>query len=289
MDIKKLQVFLIVAKHNNFTKAGEELGYTQSGITQMMKSLESEVGFPLFSKSHHGVSLTKEAKSLIPSIRTLLSANEALNQEIAFRKGAKKGTINVGTFGSCATHWLPAIISNFQKKYPEITFDITEGNEVEIADWVTNNKVDFAFTSYQKYQPYDFIPVYDDQMFAIMPKEHPFSEHEEIPIEWFQDMPFVISEYSYVNDVHQLLKKHKVTPDMRYTLSNDFSILPMVEYGLGISILPGLMLRGNENNLDIRPLVPKAYRTLGLALRSKEELTPAAKIFLKYAQDYLLD
>ena len=90
MDLKKLDVFLTVSDLGNFTKAGEKLGYTQSGITQMMKSLEQEVGVPLFVKRHRGVTLTEEGVSLLPAIRNLLSANENLNQEISFLKGAKK-------------------------------------------------------------------------------------------------------------------------------------------------------------------------------------------------------
>ena len=95
MDLHKLEVFLTVADYLNFTRAGEDLGYTQSGITHMMKSLEKEIGFPLFIKNHHGVTLTQEAENLLPSIRSLLAANESLNQEISFLKGAKKGTIKI--------------------------------------------------------------------------------------------------------------------------------------------------------------------------------------------------
>ncbi|MBQ5682911.1 MAG: LysR family transcriptional regulator, partial [Peptococcaceae bacterium] len=87
MDLHKLEVFLTVAEYLNFTRAGEDLGYTQSGITHMMKSLEKEIGFPLFIKNHHGVTLTQEAENLLPSIRSLLAANESLNQEISFLKG----------------------------------------------------------------------------------------------------------------------------------------------------------------------------------------------------------
>ena len=69
MDLKKLDVFLTVSDLGNFTKAGEKLGYTQSGITQMMKSLEQEVGVPLFVKRHRGVTLTEEGVSLcLPSV-----------------------------------------------------------------------------------------------------------------------------------------------------------------------------------------------------------------------------
>lgn len=289
MDLKKLNVFLTVASLGSFTKAGEVLGYTQSGITQMMKSLELEAGVPLFVKSHHGVTLTKEGASLIPAIRSLLAANENLNQEISFLSGAKRGTIRIGAFTSCTVHWLPIIISNFQKEYPGISFDIDEGNEHELADWVSNHKVDIGFTSYQKNQSYEFIPVYEDPMLAVFPKDHPFMKYDEIPIEWYEGVPFVVSEYTYANEVHQLLKTYGVKPDIKYTMSNDFSILSMVEHNLGISILPKLMLRGRNGNFEARPLVPRAHRTLGMAIASFEELSPAMKIFIKYARDYLLD
>jgi len=289
MDSKKLTVFLTVASVGNFTKAGEILGYTQSGITQMMKTLEQETGVPLFIKGRHGVTLTQEGESLVPSIRNLVSANEVLNQEISFLKGAKRGTIKIGSFTSCTLHWIPKIISNFQKEYPMIDFDIDEGNENDLADWVSNHKVDIGFTSYQKHQSYHFIDVYDDPMLAVMPKDHPFAKYDEIPIEWYNNVPFVVSEYSYANEVHQLLKTYGIKPDIKYTMSNDFSILSLVEHDLGISILPKLILRGRSGNFEARPLVPRAYRKLGLAIASYEELSPAAKIFLKYARDYLLD
>ena len=76
-------------------RAGEELGYTQSGITQMMKALEKDVGFSLFIKDNHGMSLTADAKALIPAIRSLLNADEVIRQEIASLKGAQVGTIKI--------------------------------------------------------------------------------------------------------------------------------------------------------------------------------------------------
>ena len=81
--------------YGSFTRVGEELGYTQSGITQMMKALEKEVGFSLFIKDNHGVTLAKEAKALIPAIRNLLNADEEINQEIASLKGAQVIPISV--------------------------------------------------------------------------------------------------------------------------------------------------------------------------------------------------
>ena len=205
MDLKKWHVFLAVAKFENFTKAGEELGYTQSGITQMMKNLEREVGFPLFKKTNHGISLSDESLSLLPSIRNLIASSESLKQEISFLKGAERGTLKIGTYTSCSIHWIPKIIREFQKNNPGILFDIIEGHENEIADWVLNYKVDIGFCSYQKNQTADFIPVHNDEMLAILPKGHPYAEYKEIPLELFQDAPFIICEYTYNTDIHQIL------------------------------------------------------------------------------------
>ena len=131
MDIKRWKVMLAVDDYGSFTRAGEELGYTQSGITQMMKSSEKEVGFSLFVKDNHGMTLTADAKSLIPSIRALLNADEVINQEIASLKGAQVGTIKIGTYLSCSIHWIPKIIREFQHEHPDIHFKIVEGVEVK--------------------------------------------------------------------------------------------------------------------------------------------------------------
>lgn len=280
---------LAVDDYGSFTRAGEELGYTQSGITQMMKSLEKEVGFSLFIKDAHGMSLTADAKALVPAIRSLLNADEVIRQEIASLKGAKTGTIRIGTYLSCSIHWIPKIIREFQRKYPDIHFKIIEGVEGELADWIQERRVDIGFISYQKGHHYQFLPVMEDELFAVIPKTHPLAGLEEIPIDVFQGLPFIITEYTPGSDVHHALKKYHVKPDIRYVTINEFSSLSMVEHELGLTILPGLLLRGQVGNYVARPLRPRTFRRLGLAFSSVEELSPATKIFLEYAKDFLLD
>lgn len=289
MDIKKLTLMLAADEYGSFTRAGEELGYTQSGVTQKMKALEKEVGFPLFVKDKQRMSLTKEAKSLIPSIRTLLSANEAVQQEIAALKGAKIGTIKIGTYLSCSIHWIPKIIQEFHQQYPDIHFKIIDGVEGELVEWIQERRVDIGFLSYQKGHSYQFCPVMEDELFAVLPADHPLAAYNEIPMEEFQNVPFIITEYTPGSDLHRALKKYNLKPDIRYITINEFSSLSMVEHKLGITILPGLLLRGQIGNYVTRPLKPRTHRTLGLAYSSYEDLSPASRIFLEYAKSFLLD
>ena len=115
------------------------------------------------------------------------------------------------------------------------------------------------------------------------------AKEEEIPIEAFEDAPFIITEYTPGIDVHRILKKHKIHPDIRYVTRNEFSSLSMVEHELGYSILPGLLLRGQQGKFVKRPLKPTITRQLGLAYSSLKNLSPASKTFLEYAKDFLLD
>lgn len=289
MDIKSWKIMLAVDDYGSFTRVGAELGYTQSGITQMMKNLEKKVGFPLYIKDHHGIRLTNEAKSLIPAIRTLLNADEVIHQEIAALNGAQRGTIRIGTYLSCSIHWIPKIISEFQQKHPDIIIQVIEGVEGELADWIQERRVDIGFISLQKNHKYQFLPVMDDPMYAVIPENDPLAKEAEIPIEVFEGAPFIITEYTPGSDVHRVLRKNKIHPDIRYVTRNEFSSLSMVEHELGYSILPGLLLRGQQGKFVKRPLKPTITRQLGLAYSSLEDLSPASKTFLEYAKNFLLD
>ena len=180
MDIKSWKIMLAVDDYGSFTRVGAELGYTQSGITQMMKNLEKKVGFPLYIKDHHGITLTNEAKSLIPAIRTLLNADEVIHQEIAALNGAQRGTIRIGTYLSCSIHWIPKIIQEFQQKHPDIIIQVIEGVEGELADWIQERRVDIGFISLQKNHKYQFLPIMNDLMYAVVPENDPLAKEEEI-------------------------------------------------------------------------------------------------------------
>lgn len=289
MDTKRWNVMLAVNDYGSFTRAGQILGYTQSGITQMMKALEKEVGFSLFAKDKHGMVLTDEAKTLIPSVRAFLNADEVVRQQIASLKGLQTGTIRIGTYLSCSIHWIPRIIREFCRSHPDIHFRIIEGLEDELPDWIRERRVDIGFVSRQKGKDYQFLSVMDDELYAVLPKGHPLASFDEIPIAQFNGIPFVSTEYAPSSDLHRTLREYHIHPDIRYVSINEFSVLSMVEQGLGISILPGLILRGQSGNFEIRRISPHVYRELGLAYASQEDLSPASSVFLEYAKDFLLD
>ena len=110
MESKKLEALLMAVDLGSFTKAAEVMGYTQSGLTHMMNSLEREVGFTLLERGRGGVRLTKDGERVAPAIREFLQANARLDSTIAQVASSRSEVIRVSAFASMAMHWLPSII-----------------------------------------------------------------------------------------------------------------------------------------------------------------------------------
>lgn len=287
MDIKKLELFADVAETLNFTRSGDRMGYTQSGVSHILKSLEMEIGFPLFVRTRQGVRLTRNAELLLPLVHTLLSANESLSQTIHDVCGVNSGSLVIASFASISIHWLPRIIRRFQELYPGITISLMEGGTDDIVDWVANNQADFGFMSQRNTSGLEWISLCDDPLMAILPRDYPVPEGNRFPIEEFQKQHFIISAMGTDYDVHHALESSHVTPNTHFTSKDDRAIISMIANHLGVSILPQLVVRGYEEQVQAYPLHPYCARNLGIAVKSRQGLSPAAKKFLRLTQDML--
>lgn len=159
MDIKKYEVLLAVVDKGSFIKAATELGYTQSGITYMMNSLEKECGFPLLQRSNKGITLTLEGEQIIPAIRKLVAMNQELEETFDAVKGLATGQVRIGCYPTLACAVMPQIMQIFRRMYPQIHLDLVEENSVRILeDWMASGMIDVAFISKQPEQTYDWFP-----------------------------------------------------------------------------------------------------------------------------------
>ncbi|MGN0299700.1 MAG: LysR family transcriptional regulator [Lachnospiraceae bacterium] len=287
MDIIKYALFSDVAETKNFTKSGERMGYTQPGVSRILKLLESECGFPLFLRTKQGVELTADAQRILPLVRQLLASNELLEQTIASINGLEKGHIKIASFSSISRNWLPTIIYSFRKEYPNIEIELLEGGTDEIVDWIENNIADFGLLSKQHIAPLEWISLYEDPLMAILPLNYPISSRESFPITDMARQPFIISAEGVDYDIHYALKQSGIQPQIQFSSKDDHAIVSMVANQLGISILPNLVIEGVRNQILALPLEPFFSRELGIAIRSWENLSPAASRFIKFIEEKL--
>lgn len=286
MNIKKYEAFVRAVELGSLSKASEELGYTQSGISHMMQSLEDEVGFPLMIRTSAGILPNYEGKTLLPIIRQLLNINECLSQSIAKIKGADTGHIRIASFSSMAIYWLPDIISAFQKDFPNVEIQILEGGAERVEAMMDNHEVDLCLYTGGETRNFDWIPLCRDEMLALLPPGHPLTEGDSVPIEAFEGEQFIMPMAGYDYEVHHILDKLRQYPHIRFSACNDYAIISLVTAGLGVAILPELLLRNYQNDAVALPLNPPQFRVLGMGVPQLKAVSPVTRNFMRYVQDY---
>jgi DNA-binding transcriptional LysR family regulator len=287
MSISKYEVFLKVVELGSLTKAADALGFTQSGISHTISSLEDQFGFPLLIRSRSGVRLTVNGEQVLQPIREILKWNERLKQEVAHIHGLEVGTITIGTFTSVSVHWLPGMIKEFRRDYPQIEFKLMEGDYLEIEQWIESGVIDCGFISLPTRDNFEAFPLKKDRMLGLLADDHPLSGQPSLSFSQIAREDFIIPKAGSDYDVRRVLDKAGIRPNVKFSAGDDYAIIAMVEKGLGISILPELVLQGRNHKVTLLELEEQSFRTLGIAVNSMKYASPAAKRFVQYVQSWV--
>ena len=291
MDIKRYEVLLNTLNRGCFARACEDLGYSQPAITHMMKSMEREIGLPLLRRSNKGIQLTNEGQEVLPLIQELVKANERLNQKYDQLLGGETGRVRVGCFPSIACAWMPQILREFENRYPNIRIELLEENSQPcLEQWLTTGFVDLCLFAKSEHK-YRWFPLKQDPLYALMPVGHPLAEFDAVPAKELEKYPFLICRSKDGKDanIEEYLEQNDTHVQPKFSSNLDYTIGFMVREGLGVSILPDMILETvfgqNPRGVEIRPLDPPACRELGAAVRAADEISPAMDRFIKCAQD----
>lgn len=287
MNIRKYEAFVRAVELGSLSKAAEELGYTQSGISHMMQSLEDEVGFPLMVRTSAGILPNTEGEMLLPIIRQLLRTNESLEQNIAKIKGADIGCIRIAAYPSVATYWLPGIIALFQKDYPNVEIQIIEGGTDIIEGAMNRREADLCLYAGGEGRNYEWLPLCRDRMLVLVPPNHPLTQHTSVPLEALVDEEFIMPMPDYDGEVRFILDKMPHWPHILFSACSDYAIINMVTQGLGVSILSELLLRHYPNDAVALPMEPAQDRMLGMGVPQVKTASPVTRNFMRYVEAFV--
>lgn len=282
MNIQKYLAFVRTVEYGSFTKAAEILHYSQSGISRMIGDLEREWRVTLLERGKSGVRLTSDGMRLLPHAKNVCAEYEKLQMEVDALNGLESGLIRIGTFSSVATHWLPNIIRSFQREYPHIDYELLLGDYTEIEAWIASGRVDCGFLRLPVQRDFETIFLEQDRLLAILPEGHPLTHQDKVPIAALCEEPFLLLEKGGKAEIAEIFTRCGLTPDVHFTTWDDYAIMSMVEGGLGVSILPELILKRIPYRIVIKELEVPAYRKIGLALRSRTNTSRAVQRFLDY-------
>lgn len=282
--VLKYLAFIKTVEMGSFTKAAYELNYAQSSVSKMVADLEKEWGMILLERSKNGVRLTTAGEQILPFLRKILNDYYELEGHICQMNGIETGIVRIGTFSSVAINWLPNIFAKLEKDYPGIEYEMLLGDYIEVERWIEEGRVDCGFLRLPTVSKFDTVLLKQDEYKVVLPEEHPLTRKETIAIDDLNDQPFLLLEHGGKTEVSDLLERYHVKPDIRFTTWEDFAIMAMVEKGLGIGILPDMILQRIPYKIEIRSLQEPYYRQIGLAMKNQEHITPATKKFVEYLQ-----
>ncbi len=281
-NIQKFMAFVKTAESGSFTRAAELLNYSQSGISRMIGDLEKDWQVTLLERGRSGVKLTSDGVSLLPFAKNICSGYDRLLAQVDEIRGLQSGLIRIGTFSSVATHWLPDMIKEFQRDHPNIGYELLLGDYTEIETWIREGRVDCGFLRLPVPDGLEAIFLEQDPLLAILPKQHPLTAYDKIPLAALAKEPFLLLEKGAKAEISELFERYGLTPNTRFTTWDDYAVMSMVESGLGVSILPQLILKRIPYHIVTKELDVPAYRNIGFVLRDAKTAPLAVRCFINY-------
>lgn len=285
MTASKYEVFVKTVELGGLTRAAEHFGCTQSNVSHIISSLESEFGFRLLFRGRGGARLTPEGERVFPQMKRAAQALEELAREVKDVCGS--GAVRIGAFSSVAVHWLPGIIKSFQAERPGVTLKLLNGDYHDVDQWLESGEVDVGFITLPTALDCEVILLCEDRLMAVLPPDHPKAGPGRLPVASIEGEPFISLLETSDRDARRAVEAAGVRPDVRFTTKDDYAMIAMVENGLGMSIMPELLLEGHAGRVCVMELEPPSVRTIALALTAEGRRSRACAEFAQHVQRWV--
>lgn len=283
MDTEKISALLRALELGSLSAGAEALGYTPSGMSRMMASLETEVGFPLLIRSRDGLRPTRECETLLPHFRMLNDEASRAGHIADALRGLESGNVYVGTPYPAFFQRLSRLMATFSELHPGIHIGLLEGMSTELAERVSRREADFCIIS-QREGDFSWTPLIDDPLVALVSPEHPLAKQGYVTAEDLRREPFILLYPQVETDCSRYLAERSIEPNVRFSCRDTYAVYHMVAAGLGITLDNAIFAAQFQSDMVCAlPLRPAQSITIGIA--TPRVLSPAAARFLSMAQD----
>lgn len=284
METEKCRALVHAVETGNIRKTAADLGYTPSGASRMIASLESELGLRLLERSRRGVAPTRECGELLGRLRQLVQAADGCREAARAICGLETGRVRIGIAYPQFYGTLTQVLAGFRKLHPGIQIDLHEANTTPLVRLFEKGELDFAIMSER---PIDFSwhGLVDDTLVALVPADHPLARAESYPLERFEQDDYVEIGPGEDTDNALAFAAHGVEPNTCYAVSLDSSGYEMVAAGLGVTLTNAIHAQGHadEGRVAALPTEPPIRISIGVAHVREDEASPAARAFIAYA------
>jgi LysR family transcriptional regulator, transcriptional activator of the cysJI operon len=288
MNITKLQTFITLSECLNFTEAAEQLYCSQPAVSMQIQSLERDLGFPLFDRIGKKLYLTKQGEHFKPYAEQIINLYHSSKEHIKQLDNLAFGTLSFGSSNFVGVNLLPAILSDFNKKFPGIKINMNITSSSQLISMLETNKVEFLILS-------DRIPIdavrfhaktfYQDELMLIVNSQHRLAKRKSCTLEELVNEMWILkpNKSATRNYLESEFKKYGFSSLTYMEISNSEAIKQSVIHGLGISIVSSLAIK-QEIKSGLLVALPiegvKFHRGISYVHHRGVHLSPATVQFL---------
>lgn len=280
-SLRQLRVFVAVSRYGSFSRAGEAIGLSQSAVSHSMKELEVEMGVRLLDRTTREVALTDAGLRLANRVEPLLDELHAMLLDTRSFGTQHNGRVRIASSQTISAQLMPQCIACGEQQYPDIRILLRDQAQQLVLNSVRNAEVDFGIViDPGENTDLDCEPILHEPFLMMCREDHPLAALPEVKWQALNGQKLVLQDYASGSRIliDGALKAQKVKAEIAQEIGHPATLFPMVEAGIGISVIPALALPGPQGSrLVVKSLVPEFNRVLMLVKRKNRSLSPAAQ------------
>lgn len=290
MEINQLVYFKVVAEMQHMTQAAEILSISQPALSKSISNIEQEIGVPLFDRQGRSISLNRYGKLFLESVEIILSEFEKAKEEIGGLVMPGYGEVALGFIHTLGMQVVPELMAYIPRKYPHMKFSLTQASSYNLLKRLEEGTIDLCLSQkiQSKVVDIEWIELWSEELFVIVPKSHRFATRESISLEEIKDEPYIsIKKGNALRKiVDELFEKAGVTTKTAFAGEEMHTVAGFVGAGLGVSLIPNIKGLNEYNVSKIRVSEPICERRIGVSWVGGRYLSPVANQFKNYLVEY---
>ena len=290
MELRNLITFIHVAELGSFTKAAEQLGYSQSTVSFQIKQLEEELGCLLFERINHTITLTERGHELVSYAHGVRALMDEFKENLT--KEELSGSIHIVTPDSICDDMINSHYIDFHEKYPSISIRFTTGDSALMLDMLDHNEADFIITLDSRLYNKDYIIAKEQplSMHFVANAASKFAGKKKLSVKDIIDEPFILTEhgqgYRRVLDRELAKMSLEITPVLE--IGRTDIITAMIAGNNMVSFLPDFITKDLVDSgvlcyLDVRDIHIDIWKQL--IYHKNKWMSKSLKTFIDYVKE----
>lgn len=293
MELNYIRHFVVLAETGNYLEAAQDLFMAQSSLSRHIKSLETELGAPLFDRTTRKVELNAFGKAFLPYAKQMVEIQEKCDRALQSYLNSAACVINVASIPAMVHYHITDVLAGFQRENPGYKLNITEADSAQIRELIEEGKCECGFVrtaqSDEVWENMKRISFTEDHLAAILPAAHPLAGRDAVSLDMLREEKFLFlnRETSMYGICVSACREAGFEPDVAFTGLRAENLIDLTAKGMGVALLTRKPIEyGIDRTVALLDIEPPVTTLVSLVYPGKRKLSESVKKFIRYVENY---